>query len=142
MHPYGKHTGQTPDILKFLRFCWWEHFYFLDMDGVECLGQWAGVAEHVGDKFTYMAVSETTHQAMYQSDICTTTDPNSPNYRAEVIYGMNLKHTAKQDEGSTLIFPTFGQGYIVPFIEKVYPLMPSKLIGKTIMREEKDGNIF
>jgi hypothetical protein len=42
-------TGQTPDVSKLLQYCWWEPVYFLDEEGTECLGRWAGVAEHVGD---------------------------------------------------------------------------------------------
>jgi hypothetical protein len=58
--PIEKRTGHTPDISKFLAFRWWEPVYFLNKYGIECLGRWAGVAEHVGDELTYIVVSEKT----------------------------------------------------------------------------------
>jgi hypothetical protein len=97
--PMEKHTGQTPDISKFLQFCWGEPVYFSDMNGNECLGRWAGVAEHVGDELTYIVANKSTHQAIFRSDIRTATDPNAPNFRAEVIQGMNIKPSAPKDEG-------------------------------------------
>jgi hypothetical protein len=51
--PIEKRTGQTPDVSKLLQFRWWEPVYFLDEYGTECLGRWAGVAEHVGDELTF-----------------------------------------------------------------------------------------
>jgi hypothetical protein len=78
--PMEKRTGQTPDISTFLQFRWWEPVYFLDMNGTECLGRWAGVAEHVGDELTYIIVNESTHQAIFRSDIRTAADPNAPNF--------------------------------------------------------------
>jgi hypothetical protein len=52
--PIEKRTGQTPDVSKLLQFRWWEPVYFLDEHGTECLGRWAGVAEHVGDELTFI----------------------------------------------------------------------------------------
>jgi hypothetical protein len=72
----------------------------------------------VRDELAYVIVSEKTQQAIYWSDICTATDPNSPNFHAEVIHGMTLNPTVGKDVGSALIFPTFGQDYIVPVIKK------------------------
>jgi hypothetical protein len=109
------------------------------MDGTECLGRWAGVTEHVGDELTYTAVNEITHQAIFRSDIRTATDPNAPNFRAEVIHGMTIQPSAPKDEGSMSIFPAFRDE--PPATQKVYPVTPEELIGKTIMREDKDGSI-
>jgi hypothetical protein len=67
------------------------------------------------------------------------TDPNAPNFRAEVEAGANLQPSAPKDEGSHSIFPTFGDDANVPSIEKVYPFTPEEIIGRTIMREDKDS---
>jgi hypothetical protein len=139
--PLEKRTGHTPDISKFLSFRWWEPVYFLNKDGIECLGRWAGVAEHVGDELTYIVISEKTGQAIFRSDIRTATDPNAPNFRAEVIAGINLQPSAPKDEGSQPVFPLFGSDESAPVDEKVHPFMPEELIGKTVMREDAEGNI-
>jgi hypothetical protein len=52
---------------------------------------------------------------------------------------MNMKPSAPKDEGSTSIFPAFGDELLA--INQVYPFTPEELIRKTIMREDKDGSI-
>jgi hypothetical protein len=81
--PMEKRTGQTPDVSKLLQYRWWEPVYFLDEEGIETLGRWAGVAEHVGDELTFIVVSDATSHAMFRSDLRTATDPNAPNFQAE-----------------------------------------------------------
>jgi hypothetical protein len=45
-----KRTSQTPDVSNLLQYRWWEPVYFLDEEGVETLGRWAGIAENMGDE--------------------------------------------------------------------------------------------
>jgi hypothetical protein len=78
--PMEKRTGQTPDVSKLLQYRWWEPVYFLDEEGVETLGRWAGIAENVSDELTFIVVSDATSQAMFRSDLRTATDPNAPNF--------------------------------------------------------------
>jgi hypothetical protein len=105
--PIEKRTGQTPDISKFLAFRWWEPVYFLNKYGIECLGRWAGVAKHVGDELTYIVISEKTGHAIFLSDIRTATDPNAPNFCAEVIAGINFKPFSPYGLGERANFPAF-----------------------------------
>jgi hypothetical protein len=98
--PIEKRTGQTPDVSKLLQFHWWEPMYFLDEYGTECLGRWAGVAEHVGDELTFVVVSDTTGFAMYRSDLRMATDPDAPNFRAETLAADKKMKSAAQDTGN------------------------------------------
>jgi hypothetical protein len=52
---------------------------------------------------------------------------------------MNIQPSAPKDEGSISIFPAFEDEK--PAANQVYPFTPEELIGKTIMREDKDGSI-
>jgi hypothetical protein len=140
--PIEKRTGQTPDISKFLQYRWWEPVYFLDMDGTECLGRWAGVAEHVGDELTYIVISQKTNHAIYRSDIRTATDPNAPNFRAEVEAESKLQPSVPKDEGSQSIFPSFGVDDHHDEIEKVYPIAPEELVGKLSCKRTRMATLF
>jgi hypothetical protein len=95
-----KRTGQTPEISRFLQFRWWEPVYYQDMDGNECLGQWAGVAEHVGEELTYIVISVKTGHAIYRLDIRNAADPNTPNFRAEVEDEAKLKPPVSKMRGA------------------------------------------
>jgi hypothetical protein len=138
--PMEKRTGSTPDISKFLTYRWYEPVYFLDENGDECLGRWAGVADHVGDELTYVVISNKTGHAMYRSDLRTATDPNAPNFRAEVIAGDNLLKKPTVDRkgtGSQPLFPSFGEEEK----DKVYPFAPEELLGMSYHKEDENGAI-
>jgi hypothetical protein len=136
--PIEQRTGQTPDISKFLPFRWYEPVYYLNSEGQEELGRWAGVAEHVGDELTYVVISDATGQAMYRSDIRTALDHNAPNFRAETkaADALRAKQDAKdaQDTGSQHVFAPIGHDDN----EKVYPFAPDDLVGKVFMREDPE----
>jgi Reverse transcriptase (RNA-dependent DNA polymerase) len=148
--PIEKRTGQTPDVSKLLQFRWYEPVYYLNEHGVEQLGRWAGVAEHVGDELTYIIVSDATGHAMFRSDLRTATDPNSPNFRAETVAAdaRSAKERKRQssgdkDTGSNTIFSPYGTEERVDADEKVYPFTPEDLLGKTFMREDPtNGDII
>jgi hypothetical protein len=137
--PIEQRTGQTPDISKFLPFRWYEPVSYLNSEGQEELGRWAGVAEHVGDELTYIVISDATGQAMYRSDIRTALDHNAPNFRAETKAADALRAkqdaNAAQDTGSQHIFAPIGH----EDDEKVYPFAPDDLVGKVFMREDPDS---
>jgi hypothetical protein len=133
-------TGQTPDVSKLLQYRWWEPVYFLDEEGTECLGRWAGVAEHVGDELTFIVVSDKTGHAILRSDLRTATDPNAPNFRAETIAVDHLASSGAQDPGS--VFSPIGLLPEVGEVERVYPYAPDDLVGKTFVREDQSTGDF
>jgi hypothetical protein len=132
--PIEVRTGQTPDVLKLLQYHWWEPVYFLDEEGTECLGRWAGVAKHVGDELTFIVVSDKTGHAMFRSDLRTVTDPNAPNFQAKTIAADHLASSGAQDPGS--VFSPIGQLPEVGEVKRVYPYALDDLVGKTFMCEE------
>ena len=66
--PMQAKFGPIPDISKFLHFRWWEPVYYLDLEGVEHRGHWAGIAEHIGDELTWWIVSEETGKISFALD--------------------------------------------------------------------------
>jgi hypothetical protein len=123
--PIEKHTGQTPDVSKLLQYQWWEPVYFLDDEGLETLGRWAGVAEHVGDELTFIVVSNETSHALFHSDLQTAADPNAPNFRAETnnVDKMFTSSSKDKDPRSTSVFSPISTDTQDP-LEKVYPYLP------------------
>ena len=75
--------GPILDISKFLPFHWWEPVYYLDLEGVEHHGHWAGIVEHIGDELTWWIVSAETGKAVPRSDVRMATDPSHPNLHAD-----------------------------------------------------------
>jgi hypothetical protein len=138
--PIEVRTGQTPDVSKLLQYRRWEPVYFLDKEGTECLGRWAGVAEHVGEELTFIVVLEKTGHAMFRLDLLTATDSNAPNFRAKTVAADHLVSSGAQDPGSA--FSPIGQLPEVGEVEKVYPYAPEDLVGKTFMREEQGTGDF
>jgi hypothetical protein len=139
--PYadGKTYRFKARYVQVLTFRWWEPVYFQDEDGNECLGRWAGVADHVGDKLTYVVVSNKTGHTIYRSDLRTATDPNAPNFRAEVLAADNLfkkPPVYSKGTGSQPLFPYFGEEE-----ETVYPFAPEELLGMAYRKEDEHGAI-
>jgi hypothetical protein len=112
----------------------------LNKEGTECLRHWAGVADHVGNKLTYVVVSNKTGHTMYWSDLRTPIDPKAPNFRAEVTARDKMfKKTsdAHQDTGSKQpIFPSF----VDEEDGKHYTFAPEDLLGKVFHEEDEHGN--
>jgi hypothetical protein len=83
-----------------------------------------------------VVVKNATGFAVYQSDLCTATDPNMPNLRADAIAadfrtlaeGLSHEHKAI---GSMNVFSLHEAVY------NVYPYAPEDLIGKVYLHEEK-----
>jgi hypothetical protein len=139
--PIEKRTGSTPDISKFLTYRWWEPVYYLNEEGTECLGCWAGVAEHVGDELTYVVVSNKTGHAMYRSDLRTATDPNAPNFCSEVVAGDKLFKKPSSDSKGTGSHQPLFLSFCDDEEEKHYPFAPEELLGKVFHQEDANGNI-
>jgi hypothetical protein len=142
--PQEKQTGQTPDVSKLLQYCWWEPVYFLNEDGEEVCGRWAGVAEHVGDELTFVVVNDATGFAVFWSDLCTATDPNTPNLRAEAVAADSRKLAEELSpvHKSTGSMNVFSLDDAENNGEKVYPYAPEDLIGKVYLLEEKGHGEF
>jgi hypothetical protein len=84
----------------------------LNKDGTECLGRWAGVAEHVGDELTYIVVSNKTGHAKPLVDS----------------KGMGSQQP---------IFLSFCDNEEAT----IYPFAPEELLGKVFHQEDADDNI-
>jgi hypothetical protein len=128
-----KHTGQTPDVSKLLQFRWWEPVYFLNAEGVEEFGRWAGVAEHVGDELTYVVVATGTGNAVFRSDVRTASNPNAPNLQAENNAVAQLQSPNAQGTGSMDVFEVSKP---IEDDERIYPYAPEDLIWKAFLRED------
>jgi hypothetical protein len=143
--PMEKRTSQTPDVSKLLQYRWWEPVYFLDEEGVETLGRWAGIAENVGDELMFIVVSEATCQAMFRSDLRTATNPNAPNFRAETIAADKLFRDTSGDKDLGRIASVFSPINQDPLVnsERVYPYPTEEMIGRTFMQEDPtNGDII
>jgi hypothetical protein len=86
--PYEVCLGVTPDISALLLFKFYERVYFLDADipfpaSKERAGRFVGIAENIGDAFTFWILTEDTDQLIARSVIRTAEDPNKPNLRLD-----------------------------------------------------------
>jgi hypothetical protein len=74
--------------------------------------------------------------------VWTATDPNAPNFRAEVEAESKLQPSVPKDEGSQSIFPSFGVDDHHDEIEKVYPIAPEELVGKLSCKRTRMATLF
>jgi len=63
---------ETPDILAYLQFLFWECIYYYDDQGKysstkQKAARWVGVANNVGDKMTFWLITKDTEQKIQWS---------------------------------------------------------------------------
>ena len=92
--PFQLLWGQTPDISEFFQFEFWEPVYFATGESLsyaghvsfpssanEEKGRFVGLADGVGDKFTYKVLTDDTNKIIYRSAIRSARDPTTANLR-------------------------------------------------------------
>jgi hypothetical protein len=87
--PHFVCLGVMADISALLQYHFYEKIYFkvhessYPSESKERLGNWVGVAEHVGDSMTYKILTADTRKLIYTSEIRTAEDPSRENKRAD-----------------------------------------------------------
>ena len=81
--PLTVQMGQTPDILKFMHFHFWQEVLVEShrKDKTEELARWCYPAKGVGDELTYMVLLTESEQLVPRSNVQPATDPLYPNSR-------------------------------------------------------------
>jgi len=83
-------TGQINDISPMLEFVFGEPVYYrmddaaFPSDSRELLGNFVGIAEHIGHKMTFKVLSHDTQKILARSKIRSALDPKSRNLRMDV----------------------------------------------------------
>jgi hypothetical protein len=113
-----------------LPYQWWEPVYFLDPEGKEMFGQWAGIAPHEGDELTFVVVNPVSSHAVYQLFLLSTISLDANNICTEIITADHLeksgeKSAAQQGTGECTFTRSEGNTE-----EQVYPTAPADLVGK------------
>jgi hypothetical protein len=139
-------TGQTPDILQFLHFYFYEPVYYNAYSNTfpsasnEEQGWWVGVATHVGDALTYKILTK-QHKVIYRSAIWSALDPAKRNQRLSPLGG----ETASTYLGDTIFvhsqsLPESNTETVDgdPNLKKrMVTIDPKDLIGRTFLKERK-----
>ena len=85
-------TGSTPDISPLLRFYFWQEVYYkiddsdYPSESREAIGNFVGIAEHVGHAMTYKILTKDTKKVICRSNIRPATSQD-PNKRADLLEG-------------------------------------------------------
>jgi hypothetical protein len=106
--PLAKRKGNTPDILAFLQFKYYEKIYFLDTQmkfptTKERPGYWLGVAHNIGDALMYAILTADTRQIIECSVVPSAEDPKTKN--KDIIFDPELEpvFTKNEDDKSIQI---------------------------------------
>ena len=78
--PHTMHHGDTPDILAYLLFQFYEKVFYLDVESSfpsskELPGYFVGVSKNKGDKLTFDILTDDTEQVIGCSVVRSATDP-------------------------------------------------------------------